>query len=194
MTNSHPTPRLASALMLALALAALAVALMAPTQTLAQAHRSSCPDTHAKTRCSPPTCKQSSHKHRRHHAGKCATKHASAKKKSSSQPLAAAQCADGSPPVLTGDGSFACEDGSDPQCENGAIPTPRGKHLVCPVIFQEESSSSEAECEEEEEGTCASASSDSGEAGATGPSPASEACGETSGEGSPPSSQCEAEG
>lgn len=183
--------------MLALALAALAVALMAPTQTLAQTHRSSCANTHAKTKCGAPACKQSSRKRKGHHAVKCATKHAGTKKnrKSISQPLAAAQCADGSAPVLTSKGSFACDDGSEPQCENGAIPTKRGNRLVCPVIFEEEeSSSSEAECEEEgEEGTCAGASFGSGEQPATtSSSPANPPCEESAGEGSP--SQCEAEG
>lgn len=193
-STSSPAPRPASLLTVALALAAFAAALLAPAQTLAHAHRSRCPHAHATSKCGAPACKQSSRKRKGHHTGKCATRRASApragapldarsraKKRHSSpsQPLAEAQCANSSPPVSSGEGSFTCEDGSEPQCEDGAIPTPRSSLLVCPVIFEEESSSGEAECEEEE--TCAGAST-----------PAGAPCEEASDEGS--SSQCEAEG
>jgi hypothetical protein len=179
LTSSHPTRRLAAVLALALTLALAAAALMGPSQTLAQTHRSSCASTHAKVKCNTRACTQSTRKGRGRHAAKCHTNRASRKtrKTTSHQALAPAYCEGGGAPVQAEDGSFACEDGAEPQCENGAIPTPRGKSLVCPVIFSEESSSGEAECEEEGTGSaCAS----SGE----------QACEEASSE----SQQCEAGG
>jgi hypothetical protein len=183
LTDSHPTRRLAAILALALSLAAATAALLGPSQTLAQTHRSSCASAHAKARCNARTCAQSAHKGRGRHTARCHTNRASAKKapKTSRQALALAYCEGGGAPVQAEDGSFSCEDGAQPQCENGAIPTPRGKSLVCPVIFSEETSSGQAECEEEGAGSaCASSGSGSGE----------QACEESSGE----RPQCEAAG
>jgi hypothetical protein len=181
---------------LALSLVVMAAALLGPSQTLAQTHRSSCPTAaHAKAKCKAHACVQSSHKGKAHHAAKCQGKHAGKKgpKKSARQALAPAYCEGGGTPVQAANGSFSCEDGSEPQCENGAIPTPRGKSLVCPVVFNEESSSSQAECEEEEgAGSCAGGGSGTPSGAAPRSGAGGQACEESSSEGSP--SQCEAEG
>jgi len=176
LTDNHPTRRLAAVLALALSLVLAATALMGPSQTLAQTRRSSCASAHTKVRCNTRACTQSARRGKGRHAARCHTNRTSKKtrKATSHQALAPAYCEGAGAPVQAEDGSFSCEDGAEPQCENGAIPTPQGKSLVCPVIFSEESSSGEAECEEEGASACAS----SGE----------QLCEEVSGEGQ----QCEA--
>jgi hypothetical protein len=48
----------------------------------------------------------------------------------------AARCEDGVAPILLGDGSFACEDGSEPTCEGTAQATPSsdGSAFVCELV------------------------------------------------------------
>ncbi len=92
-----------------------------------------------------------------------------------------ARCGDGSAPLHAGDGSFSCNDGSKPECEDGATPkvSNNGKSLVCLVAAAGGASAGETECEEEEP-SCGTGS-ESGE----------QAC-EASGEDSSPA--CEGEG
>jgi hypothetical protein len=63
-----------------------------------------------------------------------------------------ATCEDGRTPTSAGHGTFACADGSEPECEAGATPVraPNGAGLVCPVAPEpeEEAEPEEAECEE----------------------------------------------
>jgi hypothetical protein len=151
LTDRPPARRLALAVTLALSLSAFVVALLGPAQTFAQTHRYTCPSAaHAKAKHG--ACTQPSHKPKpKRHA-----KHTSAKKthKKTHQALQAtvpAHCEDGSLPVRASDGSFACDDGSEPECEDGATPTPsrNGKSLVCAVLSEGDAGASEAECEAE---------------------------------------------
>jgi hypothetical protein len=135
---------------LALALSAFVAALLGPAQTLAQAHKASCPSVHAKAKHGAHACTQPSHKPKRHakHASKRKTRK---KKHPASQATVPAYCEDGSAPLRAGDGSFSCDDGSEPECEDGAAPkaSRNGKSLVCLVATEDEAGASEAECEEE---------------------------------------------
>jgi hypothetical protein len=165
------------AVTLALSLSAFVVALFGPAQTLAQAHKASCPSAvHAKTKHGAHACTQPSHKTKRH-AKHSAKKKTHKKTHGASQATAPAHCEDGSAPLRASDGSFACDDGSEPECEDGATPkaSRTGNSLVCLVAAEGEASASEAECEEE--GLGCSAGSESGEQAceaAEGSSPACE--------------------
>jgi hypothetical protein len=174
---SPPARRLTLALTLALSLAVLAAALLGPSQTLAQARRATCSSsaTDSRARLATRTCVQPARKRRAHHATRRRSKHAKKTPKASprSPALAAAYCEDGSVPVLVGNGSFSCDDGSEPACEDGATPTVsrNGRSLVCPVAGEGdgEAGSSE-ECQAgEASGGCGT------EAGATSGVPACEA-------------------
>jgi len=156
LTNRPHARRLTLAVTLVLLLGALVTALLGPAQTLAQTSKPACSSstTHAKQ------AKRTAHPCTTHKGKK--RKHAKKTHRSSSGPAIPASCENGTPPVLSG-GSFSCEDGSEPQCVDGATPklSSSGKRLLCPVATEGESGSVEAECEEEEL-ECA-ASGDSGE-------------------------------
>jgi hypothetical protein len=156
--------------MLAVSLSVFTLALFGPAQTLAQTRKPACSTSaHAKKHgahaCAPPSHKV---KADTRHAGKHHTKHTTKKTGKAgtpaSQAAVAAQCEDGSAPVRASDGSFSCDDGSEPECESGATPTPSrsGKSLLCPVAAESESVTSEAECEEEGL-ACTTTGSDPGE-------------------------------
>jgi hypothetical protein len=160
--------------MLALSLSVIAMALFGASQTLAQTHKAACSTAaHAKKR-SAHACTQPSHKVKTEarHAAKRHTKHTSKKTGKAGTPVSqaavAAQCEDGSAPVRAGDGSFSCADGSEPECESGATPTPSrsGKSLLCPAPAESEAVSSESECEEEGL-ACTTTGSDPGEQACT---------------------------
>ena len=176
--------RLALAVTLALSLSAFAVALLGPAQTLAQAHKAACLNAaHAKTKHGVHACTQSTHKPKRHakHSSKKKTRKKTDKALQSTVP---AHCEDASLPVRASDGSFSCDDGSEPECEDGATPTPsrNGKSLVCAVLSEGEAGASEAECEEEDLGCAAGG----------GAGPGEQACEVPTGEESSPI--CEGEG
>jgi hypothetical protein len=59
--------------------------------------------------------------------------------------LTEAACEDGSTPNLAADGSFSCDDESEPSCENGSEPilSSDSSHLLCDVSTAEKSSGSE---------------------------------------------------
>jgi hypothetical protein len=94
--------------------------------------------------------KAKSHHAKRHHS--------IIKKKKSKQrsvaPVAAppkpAVCEDGSRPVNEGEGSFACANGEEPICQNGAEPAPskNGTKLLCPTSAHSGSETTDAECED----------------------------------------------
>lgn len=138
---------------LALTLSAFVVALLGPAQTLAQAHKASCSGAvHAKAKRGAHACAQSSHKPKtKHHAKHASKKKTHKKTHRASQATVPASCEDGSAPLRAGDGSFSCDDGSEPECEGGATPAAsrNGKSLVCLVAAEDETGASEAECEEE---------------------------------------------
>ncbi len=62
--------------------------------------------------------------------------------------LTPALCEDGSAPPLAGNGSFSCDDESEPACENGSRPVTSsdGSHLVCEASGH--GGESEALCED----------------------------------------------
>jgi hypothetical protein len=143
------TRRLASTVTLVVFLVVLIAALLGPAQTLAQTRKLSC--AHAKAKHHTHTCVQSSRKSRKHHSRKHHGRHnlATAPGEGTS-PVEPAFCEDESTPVREANGSFSCDDGSEPECEGGANPTlsHNGKGLLCPVIAESESESGEDECEE----------------------------------------------
>jgi hypothetical protein len=160
--------------MLALSLSVFVLALFGPAQTLAQTHKAACSTSaHAKKR-SAHACTQPSHraKAQTRHASKHHAKHTSKKTgkggTSASQATVPAQCEDGSAPVRAADGSFSCDDGSEPECEDGATPTAsrNGNRLLCSAPAESEAGSSEAECEEEGLG-CTTTGSGPGEQACT---------------------------
>ncbi len=156
--------------MLALSLSVIAMALFGAAQTLAQTHKAACSTSAHAKKHSAHACTQPSHKvkaHTKRHT-KHAPKKTAKKNPPASQAAVAAQCEDGSAPVRASDGSFSCDDGSEPECESGATPAPsrNGKSLLCPVPAESEAASSEAECEEEGLG-CTTTGSDPGEQACT---------------------------
>jgi hypothetical protein len=187
----QPARRLPIALTLTLSLGMLAAALLGPSQTLAQTHRPACSSAAARARAerSAHTCPRSSHARKsrtqarhvtRHHA-----KRAPAGKTPEQAPTSPAYCEDGSAPVRAGSGSFACYDGSEPECEDGATPTlsSNASSLVCAATGEGESSSSEVECQEGEASGCG---------GETGSGPGEQTCEAPAGDG-PTSAVCEGE-
>jgi hypothetical protein len=154
---------------LALVSSMLAAALIKPSQSLAQTRKATCPSSAArgKAKSSTSACAKSRHKRRHHDTSRHNAKHAVSKlPKGISSTVVEAYCEDGSAPVRARDGSFSCEDGSEPLCEDGATPahSKNGTRLVCPVFSEEEASASEVECEEGESAACVSeASSAAGE-------------------------------
>jgi hypothetical protein len=128
-------------LFLTLALAALAVLLSAPAQSLAR---------NAQSKHASATRHKPKGKHKRH--AKKAKRHSKAKHGTAAPvatPPKPAICEDGSRPVAEGEGTFSCADGAEPVCRNGAEPTPTrsGTTLVCPTSSST-TEFSEAECED----------------------------------------------
>ena len=63
-----------------------------------------------------------------------------------------AACQDGRAPLVAGDGSFSCADGSEPVCADGASPHVSASRVICPAASaedQEEAESSEGGCQAE---------------------------------------------
>ncbi|HTU79620.1 MAG TPA: hypothetical protein VMF09_12755 [Solirubrobacteraceae bacterium] len=197
MPKTSRIRRLARPLPIALTLAVLTAALLGPAETLAQTHRTTCPSAGAHTRDKRArrACAPSSHKPKTHHAvkrdaGKGRSKARPARKsgRSRTSGFTPARCEDGSVPALAADGSFSCEEGSEPHCEDGATPTRAtgGKTLVCaPASEPQAPAGAETECEELEEGEAEEASAC--------PAGASSGSGSGSGEQSCQASDCEAE-
>jgi hypothetical protein len=161
----QPTRRRASALSLAFALAALALTLIAPSQTIARSltgrdtRASACSASRAGTAGVVHACIQSAHKRKRathRHARRGHTRkhaHAKAPAKPASVP---ASCEDGSAPMREAGGSFTCRDGSEPECEDGATPAPSrtGTKLLCPAVSEGSPEAGEGGCEEGADGSC----------------------------------------
>jgi hypothetical protein len=130
----------AFALSLILALALLLSLLALPARTLAEGHRTACSARtakHAKGRTGHPAC--ATHKNKgAHHANskRKPAKHA-AKSHPKTKPapplLTPALCEDETAPTRATDGSFSCDDGSEPSCEGEATPIRSGHSLKCPV-------------------------------------------------------------
>jgi hypothetical protein len=185
MSFHLPIRRLAPVLGLALALCALAAALLGAPATLAQTHKRACPASgshHAKAHA-PHGCRQPSHGSRTKSAARRAHRHKSrrvhrtrtgGRSGARLRNAPAARCEDGSAPVRAQDGSFSCEDGSQPECPSGATPMPSSSRhtLVCVTSGEEgESSGEEAlECEEaEEDQSCVPGEAEAAEPGCPAP-------------------------
>jgi hypothetical protein len=161
----------AAALIVTILVAAALTLLAFSSQSLARARKGACPSSSAAhVRHVPRACAQSKRTSKPSHKGKAHArarvkghhgKHAATKKqaaegqpaKTTTKPPAPASqtpaiCEDGSAPLRAGDGSFSCDDESDPVCENGATPAPSsdGSSLVCAAAGP--SGYSEATCED----------------------------------------------
>jgi hypothetical protein len=154
------TPRRAACLAFALLLLALSALLLRPAPSLARATStcSSSAAARAKTHVRACAGRHSSAKahakvkghHAKHNHSK---KKAQAKRKSAHAPAAVqrpATCEDGTTPTRDSEGGFACGDGSEPVCANGAEPVAKrtaGRPL-CPVASGSGTEFSEAACED----------------------------------------------
>jgi hypothetical protein len=176
LTISLPSRSLAAVFASILSVVAVAVLLALPAQTMAHARRVACTPSstaHPKRRVhacgqakqtsgaprkskahARPKAKGHNSKHTvGNHAGN--TKRAVEKKPAAKakSPAGAsptpATCEDGSLPIREADGSFSCEDESEPSCQDGSIPVPSsdGSALLC-VGSSRRSGSAEAECED----------------------------------------------
>jgi hypothetical protein len=156
LTSTPTGRRLALALPLTLAIAALLMLLAIPGQALAKG--ASCTTAHAKR--DAHTCAQARSKAKKHH-GKHATKKKAKKKKKAakkkfvvSPPAAVSEvkpvCEDGSTPVSLGGGSYSCDDESEPACENGSEPalSAGSGTLVCPALPEGGAGTIEPVCED----------------------------------------------
>jgi hypothetical protein len=145
--------RLAIVLSAALAVAALALLLSRPPATLGQGARAGCSSSRVHPKRGVRVCATRGHKtHARSKAKKHHTKHAVAKKKAKSRSAGPAQppatCEDAAMPIHGSDGSYSCEDGSEPECASGAEPTPSsGFRLLCPA--ESDPATTPAICEDE---------------------------------------------
>jgi hypothetical protein len=142
--------RLTLAVTLVLLLGAFVTALLGPAQTLAQTSKAACSSSAPHVKQAKRAAHQcTTHKGTGHGAGK--HRHAKKRHKRSSGPAIPASCENGTQPVPSG-GGFSCEDGSEPQCVDGATPkTSRdGKLLFCPAATEGQPGSGGVECEEEE--------------------------------------------
>lgn len=166
-------------------LLALGLALLGPSETFAQTHKTTCSSSHAKGGHATRTCSRSLHRTKTR-AAKHRAKRSHAKTRTNrgapgakAREYVPAVCQDGSSPVLGAEGSFSCADSSEPLCEDGATPTRSsdGKSLVCALASEPEAAGGEVECEEPE--------AEEGSGCSVGSEPGGQAC-EASG--------CEAEG
>jgi hypothetical protein len=149
--------RLAIVLSAALAVAALALLLSRPPATLGQAVRAGCSSSTAHPARGVRACATGGHKtHARPKAKRHHIKHAVAKKKAKNRSAARsaaptqppATCEDAAMPIHGSEGSYSCEDGSEPECASGAEPTPSsGFELLCAV--ESDPARTPATCEDE---------------------------------------------
>jgi hypothetical protein len=161
--------RLTAVLAVALSMAAVVVLALFP-QTMAQARKPACPSSstgHPKP--VPHSCARSGRTPNSPHKGKAHarpkvkghhSRHAAVKKiqptttKNMTPPASTRQteatCEDGSDPVLAGDGSLSCEDGSEEACEIGvsSISPSEGPTFVCGGDSSAGSGSAGVACED----------------------------------------------
>lgn len=95
--------------------------------------------------------KRKAHKH--HSAAHRTKKTAGKKTAVPSVALTPAVCEDGSLPSHAGGGTYTCEDGSEPACEDGDAPT-RTKATSAPMCKPESEVEVEVECLQEASGEC----------------------------------------
>jgi hypothetical protein len=177
-----PRRRPAPALAFAVSLAVLAVALVAPSQVLARAHKASCRPLSTHLRHHASGCAKAGHRAKAH-TRQGAKRHRAAPAVSTSKatvrtslrtrvsgtapagaPLVPATCEDGGAPQRVGDEIFECEDGSEPRCETGSSLTlsSDGATLLCAPGAQTVPSSGEGTCEPASSPGCGSPSVEDG--------------------------------
>jgi hypothetical protein len=149
--------RPAIVLAVALAVAALVLLLSRPPATLGQGVRAGCASSTAQPTRGLRACATRGHKtHARPKAKKHHLKRTAAKKKAKSRSASPsaphaqppATCEDATTPVRGSDGSYSCEDGSEPECASGPEPTPSsGFELLCPA--ESDPATTPAICEDE---------------------------------------------
>ncbi len=142
MPISPPARRLDLALVLVLALAITLLAmLLAPAGTLAKTRKGACQARSAahaarakprRSGCATRGGKATRGKQGRRHAGRHAAK-THRKTAPTEALLTPALCEDQSSPVRASDGSFSCDDGSEPGCEGESSPVRSGSMLECAV-------------------------------------------------------------
>jgi hypothetical protein len=153
MSRTPLAPRLHHLLLLVLTVSAVLLAL--PAASVARAHKSSChPTSTTHSKHAARKCSQSAHKtkptHAKHrHPGRPRLK-ANPKAhpkttagKEESEGASEAFCADGSTPLASEEGTFACEDGSAPECEAGLVEvlSSNASTLLCETPASEEQES-----------------------------------------------------
>jgi type II secretory pathway pseudopilin PulG len=168
------------ALLATLAVLALVALMVLPALALARVARSA---SHSAT-CAAASHSASHHgkrssgkshctKHKTHKAKKKTHKTKKTAGKKTVAPsivLTPAVCEDGSLPSHAGGGTYTCEDGSEPACEDGDAPT-RSKATSAPMCKSESEVEVEVECLQEASGECQAGefacedSRESGEAG-----------------------------
>jgi hypothetical protein len=155
--------RVTIALPLALVAAALALLLFGPAVALGQAARADCASSSGHGARVVRACRARRHgtharsKGRKHHAKHAVGKRKKKSKHNSSERTPAAStsppatCEDASAPIPGGDGSYSCEDGSEPACASGVEPvrSSDGSKLLCPIETGAGQGAAVAICEDE---------------------------------------------
>jgi len=155
MPISPPCHRLNFALALSIALLAIVMALIAPAGALAKTRKQACPArtaAHVKAKARRSDCathrskpaRQRTRTRTRHAARRQGKGHGKAVP--AEAVLTPALCEDNSAPVRASDGTFSCDDGSEPGCEDESSPVRSGSTLECVV-----SETAEPPCEESTE-------------------------------------------
>jgi hypothetical protein len=140
-----PSRSITLALAVAISICTVAALLVFSAQTMAQVSRAACSSS-ARAKHAAHACTQSRRTPKSSHGGKAHghskikghhPKHAAVKKAAAKAKPAKptpALCADGSVPALL-EGDFACDDESEPVCENGTTPmlSSSGTSLVCVI-------------------------------------------------------------
>ena len=150
MASTPPAPSLRHLLLLALTVSAVLL-LALPAASVARAHKSNCHaastthSKHADRKCSRPAHKAKPTHAKRHHPAHARPKHKSHTPTTTgteeSEGAGEALCADGSAPFASEEGTFACEDGSAPECAAGLVEviSSDGSTLLCEASVGEES-------------------------------------------------------
>jgi hypothetical protein len=142
-----PTFALTHAVAMLVGLLALSGAALAATHRTAHARKASCTSASARVKRPAGECPPSKHKGKgkAHHASRGHHARRSGKHTGAATPASPshvpAVCEDASAPVRGADGSFSCEDGSEPACRDGSDPAPssKGAAPLCPVPAKVES-------------------------------------------------------
>jgi hypothetical protein len=148
----RPTVRVVASLSMALLLATLACLLVRPATSSAGAFAARCAARSASSGSAARACARRgrrTHVGHKHHRVRRALQPGVTGMAPAAPALATAACEDGSTPTLESEG-FACADGSEPTCADGAEPIPatNGSRAVCPALPAGSVEWNEAGCED----------------------------------------------